>query len=154
MVSRKAGPNSQNDKVSSQVQQFLEEQEKAQRQQQQQQQQQTVASSGFVARSDETERAKEEARSWDRSQLLRVGDDDAQLKIFDEYSRGANTNAEGMNTRRGLGMGSDEPAAPVGKKKTMCFVSEGGAPSGTAASAAPLSAQPTSAAVHHQPPSM
>ena len=135
--SRKAAPGSQGNKVSAQVQEFLEEQERkaagagaavppppaA-----------TVAASGFVPRSQETEREKEEQRTFDRSALLRVDDKDAQVQIYNQYARGANTTSEGVNTKRGLGADSGSGGGP--RKKAMCFVSAGGAPATTAASAA------------------
>ena len=42
----------------------------------------------------ETEAAKEQARSWDRSQLLAVDEGDAQVKIYQAYAENANTNAD------------------------------------------------------------
>ena len=50
-----------------------------------------ISSSGFVPRSEETEKAKEEQRSWDRAALLKVDDEDAQVKIYNAYSQNANT---------------------------------------------------------------
>ena len=86
----------QGDKVSAQVLEFQEQQ-----QQRQQQQQQvppappagmTVASRGFVPRTDATDREKAEAKSnYDASLVLKVTEDDPQVRIYNDYARGANT---------------------------------------------------------------
>ena len=136
MVRHKAGYGAEGAKVSAQVLEFLE--------QQQQQHQQAapppeppraaIASSGFVPRTEETDRAKESSRTYDASDVLKVGEDDAQVKIYNTYAKGANTTAEGVNTKRGLGLGSEggRSSGPPGKR-FMSFVSAGGAPAATAA---------------------
>ena len=113
MVQRRTAPNGQGEKQSAVVQQF---------------------SSGFVRASSETDAEKQAQRSWDRSSLLAVKDDDAQVDIYNAYARNANTDAEGKNTRKGLGAGSGGGMA-TGGKRALSFVSQGGAPANTAASA-------------------
>jgi hypothetical protein len=87
-----------------------------------------VASRGFVARSEQTDREKEEAREWDRSALLKVADDDQQVKIYNDLARGPNNGGE-RPTRFGLGFGTadgasaDAPSGPVKTIGTMRFVS-------------------------------
>lgn len=113
-----------------------------------------VAAKGFVPRTEETEREKEEARSaWDRAQLLQVGEDDAQVKIYNDLARGPNNGGE-RPTRFGLGFGDGGPRAahtgPVKVVGTMRFVASASAsaatpdapPAGGAAAAAPSGAQP------------
>jgi len=104
-------------------------------------------SSGFVPRTEETDAAKAEAASWDRSQLLSAGADDAQVKIFDAYAHNANQTAEGTAHKRGLGASSGGAVAAGGMRRPMSFVAAGGAPAATlnmsqhaqpAASGAPL----------------
>lgn len=112
MVQKKLASGGQGEKQSSVVQQFA---------------------AGFVARTAESDAQKAEQRSWDRSQLLGVREDDAQVSIYNAYAQNANTDAEGKNTRRGLGAG-DGGGASGGRGRTMTFVSAGGAPAATAAS--------------------
>ena len=88
-----------------------------------------IASRGFVPRTEETDRDKEEARTWDRAALLQVKEDDAQVKIYNDLARGPNVGGE-RPTRFGLGFGAaDGPAAPpsgtVRTVGTMRFVSSG-----------------------------
>ena len=58
-------------------------------------------SSGFVPRSESSEAAKAEQRTWDRSKLLEVQEDDPQALIYQQYAASSNTNAEGGTSRRG-----------------------------------------------------
>lgn len=130
MASRKAGAGSQGDKQSAVVQEFLSKvggaaSSDAPR---------VVSSSGFVPRTAETEAAKEESRSWDRSQLLKVDDSDAQVKIYNAYAENSNTSAEGGSSKRGLGSSEGTSAAP--RRGFLNFVSAGGAPAATAAATA------------------
>lgn len=104
-----------------------------------------VASRGFVPRTEETEKDKEEARAWDRSALLQVKEDDEQVKIYNDLARGPNNGGD-RPTRFGLGFGDNGAAPPTGPVKTvgtMRFVSSASAaePTGAAPSGA---AQPAS----------
>ena len=87
---------------------------------------------GFVASSAATESEKQAQRTWDRSSLLQVNDDDSQVGIFNAYAQNANTDGEGKSTKRGLGAAS-APAAGRRGGMGMMFVSAGGAPAATAA---------------------
>ena len=78
-VSRKAGVGSQGERQSKVVEQFA---------------------AGFVASSSATDAEKATQRDWDRSQLLAVKDDDAQVQIYNAYSKNSNTSAEGGSSRR------------------------------------------------------
>ena len=135
MVSRKAG-SSDNDKQSAIVRDFLKQTQSSSSSSQQPPPASTViSSSGFVPTSAQTEQQKKEQREWDRAELLKVDDDDAQVKIYNAYSANANTSAEGVNTRRGLGAASEGAvAAAGGRGRMMSFVSAGGAPASTPAS--------------------
>ncbi len=86
---------------------------------------------GFVPSSAATEAEKEAQRTWDRSSLMAVKDDDAQVGIYNAYAHNSNTDGEGKSTRRGLGAGSEPSSARRGMG--MSFVSAGGAPAQTAA---------------------
>jgi hypothetical protein len=107
-----------------------------------------VAARGFVPRTDDTEREKEEARNWDRSSLLHVKEDDQQVKIYNDLARGPNNGGERPG-RFGLGFGTSSAttdAAPVGPTKTvgtMRFVSSSTANAVAAASSQPSSADAT-----------
>ena len=105
MVAKKTACSGQGDKQSKVVEQFAK---------------------GFVASSAATESEKQAQRSWDRSSLLQVQDNDAQIGIFNAYAQNANTDAEGKSTRRGLGAAS-EPASGRRGGMGMTFVSAGGA---------------------------
>ena len=107
MVAKKTACSGQGDKQSKVVEQFAK---------------------GFVASSAATESEKQAQRSWDRSSLLQVQDNDAQIGIFNAYAQNANTDAEGKSTRRGLGAAS-EPASGRRGGMGMTFVSAGGASS-------------------------
>ena len=107
MVAKKTACSGQGDKQSMVVEQFAK---------------------GFVASSAATESEKQAQRSWDRSSLLQVQDNDAQIGIFNAYAQNANTDAEGKSTRRGLGAAS-EPASGRRGGMGMTFVSAGGASS-------------------------
>uniref|UniRef100_A0A7S0LQI7 Uncharacterized protein n=1 Tax=Coccolithus braarudii TaxID=221442 RepID=A0A7S0LQI7_9EUKA len=91
----------------------------------------------FVPTSEETEAEKKGAREWDRSALLSVKDDDPQAQIYEQFAQNANTNAEGVNTRKGLGCGtgSGGSSAVGGLRRGVSFVSSGGG--GATAAAAP-----------------
>lgn len=95
-------------------------------------------SKGFVPRTEETDREKEKARtSWDRSMLLKVDDNDMQVKIYNDLARGPNNNQD-RPTKFGLGFGSDGPGAstaPVTAVGTMRFVASASNASETAAAA-------------------
>jgi uncharacterized protein YbdZ (MbtH family) len=138
-ATKKAGPGSTNGKQSQMVADFiaattgLAESAAAAPQ---------VVFSGFVATSKETEAQKAAQQSWDRSELLKVRDDDAQVKIYERYQKGSNTNAEGGATKRGLGLGSEGGAALARRGGGMSFVSAGGAPAETAANAGRVATQP------------
>lgn len=83
--------------------------------------------SGFVASSAATDAEKERSRQWDRSQLLAVKDNDAQLGIYEDYAKHANTTAEGASHKRGLGCGSDQSSATAKSlRRGVAFVSAGG----------------------------
>ena len=75
-VSRKAGVGSQGERQSKVVEQFA---------------------AGFVASSSATDAEKATQRDWDRSQLLAVKDDDAQVQIYNAYAERSNTDGEGKN---------------------------------------------------------
>jgi hypothetical protein len=99
-------------------------------------------SSGFVARSAETEAEKAAQRDgWDRSQHLAVKDDDAQLQIYNQYMARSNTTSEGQTSRLGLGAGGAPSCGGVGGglRRPMAFVAAGGAPAslGSASTCAP-----------------
>ena len=105
MVAKKTACSGQGDKQSKVVEQFAK---------------------GFVPSSVVTESEKQAQRSWDRSSLLQVQDNDAQIGIFNAYAQNANTDAEGKNTKRGLGAAS-QPASGRRGGMGMTFVSAGGA---------------------------
>ena len=132
MVSRKAG-SSDNEKQSAIVQQFALQQ--SQSQQPAAAAPTVISSSGFVPRSEDTEKAKAEQRNWDRAELLKVDEDDAQVRIYNAYSANANTSAEGVNSRRGLGAASEGAATTTGRGAggRKMFVAAGGAPAFTPA---------------------
>ena len=119
-----------------------------------------VSSSAFVPRTEATEKAKADQRSWDRAELLKVDDEDAQVKIYNAYSQNANTNAEGVSCRRGLGAseGGGGGGGSVAGRKMMSFVSAGGehaatpaATGSTAAATAPHSAAAAAPQPYHHP---
>lgn len=83
MVQRKAAVGSQGDKQSDIVRQFMMQTAGAAEPAPAPQ----VVSSGFIARTESTDAAKEAARTWDRSQLLKVDDNDAQVKIYNACMR-------------------------------------------------------------------
>ena len=116
MVARKASVYGQGEKVSSVVQQFA---------------------SGFVASTPQTDAEKAAAREWDRSAVLAVKDDDAQVQIYNAYSKNSNTSAEGGSTKKGLGCGSEGGGGSTmggfRRGMGMSFVSAGGAPAATPA---------------------
>lgn len=87
-------------------------------------------SSGFVARSAETEAQKAAQRDgWDRSQNLAVKDDDVQLQIYNQYMTKSNTTSEGQTSRLGLGAGGAlSCGGGGGLHRPMAFVAAGGAP--------------------------
>ena len=128
------------ERVSSQVLAFLEQQQQQHEQQQQPPPSRAAAaiSSGFVPRTEETDRQKEAAKTWDASQVLKVDDADAQVQIFNAYSRGANTNLEtGASSKRGLGLGAEDAPGARPAKRFMSFVAaEGQAPAAAAQPAA------------------
>ena len=130
MVSRKAGAHSQGDKQSSldKVQQFLKEAQAANNPGAASSfaPPAVVSSSGFVPRTAATDAAKEEAKTFDRSQLLKVDEDDSQVQIYNAYAENANTNAEGVSSKRGLGAGSEGGGGPPRRGGFMNFVSAGG----------------------------
>ncbi|KAL1503955.1 hypothetical protein AB1Y20_010373 [Prymnesium parvum] len=119
MVQKKASCFSQGDKTSAVVQQFA---------------------SGFVAASRETEEQKEAARAARaKVSLLAVDDDDAQVQIYNAYSRNSNTSAEGGSSRKGLGCGAEGGGASGASwraRAPMTFVAAGGAPAATPAAGA------------------
>ena len=92
-----------------------------------------VSSAGFVPSTAATQAEKEKQRDWDRSAILKVNEDDTQVQIYQAYAQNANTNAEGVSSRRGLGAGSEPAGAHCGRG--MTFVSAGGAPANTPAGA-------------------
>ena len=92
-VSRKAGVGSQGERQSKVVEQFA---------------------AGFVASSSATDAEKATQRDWDRSQLLAVKDDDAQVQIYNAYAERSNTDGEGKNSRRGLGSGGGGASSSSG----------------------------------------
>ena len=149
-MGRKAAQGSQGDRQSAMVQQFLAEAGAAPPPPPPQQ---VVGSAGFVPRTAESEAAKEQAKTFNRDQLLKVDDDDTQVKIYNAYAENANTSAEGVNNRRGLGSSSGASAGPP-RRGFMSFVSAGGAPAATPAAtgtaATPAAATPatTPAAGH------
>ena len=130
VASRKAGAGSQGDKQSAVVQEFLAQHGGAATSDAPR----VVSSAGFVPRTAETEAAKEASRGWDRSQLLKVDDSDAQVKIYNAYAENSNTSAEGGSSRRGLGSSEGTSAAP--RRGFLNFVSAGGAPAATPAATA------------------
>jgi len=87
----------------------------------------------LVASSAATESEKQAQRTWDRSSLLQVDDNDTQVGIFNAYAQKANTDGEGKSTKRGLGAAS-APASGRRGGMGMMFVSAGGKPAETAAS--------------------
>ena len=105
VASRKAACSGQGDKQSKVVEQFAK---------------------GFVPSSAATESEKQAQRTWDRSSLLQVDDNDSQVGIFNAYAQKANTDAEGKSTKRGLGAAS-APASGRRGGMGMMFVSAGGA---------------------------
>lgn len=109
VASRKAACSGQGDKQSKVVEQFAK---------------------GFVPSSAATESEKQAQRTWDRSSLLQVDDNDSQVGIFNAYAQKANTDAEGKSTKRGLGAAS-APASGRRGGMGMMFVSAGGALSST-----------------------
>ena len=114
-VSRKAGVGSQGERQSKVVEQFA---------------------AGFVASSSATDAEKATQRDWDRSQLLAVKDDDAQVQIYNAYAERSNTDGEGKNSRRGLGSGGGGASSSSGFGRGMSFVKAGGAPAPAPAPAA------------------
>jgi len=82
---------------------------------------------GFVPSSAATDSEKQAQRTWDRSSLLQVDDNDSQVGIFNAYAQNANTDAEGKSTKRGLGAAS-APGSGRRGGMGMMFVSAGGAP--------------------------
>jgi len=118
-VSRKAGVGSQGERQSKVVEQFA---------------------AGFVASSSATDAEKATQRDWDRSQLLAVKDDDAQVQIYNAYAERSNTDGEGKNSRRGLGSGGGGASSSSGFGRGMSFVKAGGAPAPAPAPAAASSA--------------
>ena len=81
---------------------------------------------GFVPSSAATDSEKQAQRTWDRSSLLQVDDNDSQVGIFNAYAQNANTDAEGKSTKRGLGAAS-APGSGRRGGMGMMFVSAGGA---------------------------
>jgi hypothetical protein len=156
MVSRKSGAGSQGDKQSAIVQQFLEEtggssSTSSAPSMGQAASAHVVSSAGFVPRTRETEAEKQKARDWDRSALLQVKDDDAQVKIYHAYAANANTNLEsGVSTKRGLGMGdASGGVASVGRGRMVAFVSAGSAPVSAPVSAPAPAPAPVLAPAHN-----
>ena len=94
-------------------------------------------SAGFVKTTAETEAEKERVRAERSAAVLKVSDDDTQVKIYAEYAVNANVDDRGVQTRRGLGAsdGQATAAAPVTRPghKRINFVSAGGRPAETPA---------------------